>query len=87
MDIVTSTPESDLLQALQEALEALEQPDREPGTITAGEFAEALGMGHGAAARRLKRLMAAGVVEAAMVQRTDAWNITRHTQGYRLVAK
>ena len=44
MDIVTSTPESELLQALQEALAGLETEDAEPDTITSGEFAEALGM-------------------------------------------
>lgn len=85
MDIVTSTPESDLLQALQEALAGLETEDAEPDTITSGEFAEALGLQQNAAIRRLKKLMRAGVVEPVMVKRTNAWGVTRPVQGYRYV--
>ena len=58
MDIVTSTPESELLQALQEALAGLETEDAEPDTITSSEFAAALGLQQNAAQRRLKKLMA-----------------------------
>lgn len=87
MDIVTSTPESELLQALQEALAGLEPEDAEPDTITSSEFAAALGLQQNAAQRRLKKLMAAGVITPAIVRRTSAWGVTRPVQGYRLVAK
>jgi len=85
MDIVTSTPESALLQALQEALAGLETEDAEPDTITSGEFAEALGLQQNAAIRRLKKLEAAGIVKVAWVRRTNAWGVTRPVQGYRYV--
>jgi DNA-binding Lrp family transcriptional regulator len=85
MDIVTSTPESELLQALQEALAALEAGAHEPDTITSSEFAEALGLGQNSALRRLKKLLDAGVLEPVMVRRTNAWGVTRQMQGYRYV--
>ena len=85
MDIVTETPESELLQALQAALDNLPAGENEPGTITSTEFAAALGMSKPAGQTRMKRLMAAGVVAPAMVRRTNAWNISRLVQGYRLV--
>lgn len=86
MDRVTGPEtEADLLRIVQEALDGLQAVEREVGTITTAEFAAHLDMGTGAAARRLKQLVEAGVLEPAMVRRTNLWKHTRATCGYRLV--
>lgn len=84
MDIITNTPESELLAALHRALEELADTADEPNTVTSSEFAEHLGLEQSAGTRRLKKLMKAGVLEPAMIRRTDAWGRTKSVTGYRL---
>ena len=83
MDRITETLEADLVQALNEIVEA-EQERHEAGTITTPEFAAFLGTSQATAYRRLRKLKNEGVVVAAYVTRVDDWGDVKRVKGYRL---
>jgi len=83
MSTVDSITEEELIKAIEAALETA--PDAEPGTITSTEYADHIGMSQKSALVRIKKAMAAGVLEPAKIKRTNLHG-TRHTvNGYRLV--
>jgi DNA-binding Lrp family transcriptional regulator len=83
MDIMTDTNEGALLEILRAAL-AQQDAAHERDTITSTELAEHLGCSGTTAARKLKRLLAEGVVLPAKVRRVNLWGAEQVVCGYRL---
>ena len=82
-----SITESDLTDAILEALEKKPPAGREPGTITTGELARDHHITPHTASKILEGLYDSGIVEKAYVKRVDGWGGNIRPKGYKLIRK
>lgn len=75
---------SELAEEARRAFASLPKK-QDPDTMSAGQFAAHLGIGHQAASNRLKRLMAHGLVKPELITIYDAWGMPNRVKGYRWV--
>ena len=77
--------ESELLEALQAAMQAAGQGDEAPGAMTTAELADETGWSTARVRRGLKALKRAGRLERVYVQREALDDSMRPTPAYRIV--
>ena len=78
------TTEAELLQHVQEALDA---PPSEDGAMSVLDLAESLDISTAAVRKRLRKLIASGSVELVRVRRTSLHGIIQKRIAYRTVKK